>query len=725
MRSFTPRTIPCTYPACQRLFKNKTGLASHIRRKHIPLDHLRHRSHSPGHNPPADFDPVDFLPPPLEPEANNERPGESEAHIRHHPLLNGLPCDSYGDFIADGMPPPPWDNPAPDDFHPYDDRHSFELADILYRRDQMSATNIDDLMQIWGARHADDGPPFDNKQHLYDTIDSTPIGGIPWQSFTCNYNGGAREGEQITEPWKFKDFDVWYRDPRAILHNQLGNRDFKNIDVSPKQVYDKDGRRVYEDFMSGNWAWRQCTLIEQDIISEDPTTHGSTFCPIILGSDKTTVSVATGHTEYYPAYISNGLIHNSVRRSHQNGLTLLAFLAIPKADAENKNSDEFRRFRRNLFHGALRHILSSLRPAMTTPEVVRFGDGYYRRVIYGIGPYIADYPEQVLLACIVQGWCARCTARFDDLDGPAGRRSHVHTLALFDTLSKRRLWEDYGIVADILPFTHEFPRADIHELIAPDLLHQIIKGSFKDHLVTWVIEYLELAHPPPEAKRIIADIDRRIAVVPPFSGLRRFPEGRGFKQWTGDDSKALMKVYLPAIAGHLPTKMVQAIRHFLDFCYLVRRHVINEDDLTAIDAAVAAFHEARKIFQDVGVRPDGFSLPRQHSMTHYRHLIQEFGAPNGLCSSITESAHIRAVKKPWRRSNRYEALGQMLVVNQRLDKLAAARVDFRNRGMLTGSLFDTDPGHDSHPRAVLDGDGDDGAVDGSRVWGEVLLAQKP
>lgn len=34
----------------------------------------------------------------------------------------------------------------------------------------------------------------------------------------------------------------------------------------------------------------------------------------------------------------------------------------------------------------------------------------------------------------------------------------------------------------------------------------------------------------------------RIAVVPPFVGLRRFPQGRGFKQWTGDDSKALMKV---------------------------------------------------------------------------------------------------------------------------------------------------------------------------------------
>lgn len=33
-----------------------------------------------------------------------------------------------------------------------------------------------------------------------------------------------------------------------------------------------------------------------------------------------------------------------------------------------------------------------------------------------------------------------------------------------------------------------------------------------------------------------------IAIVPAFSGLRRFADGRGFKQWTGDDSKALMKV---------------------------------------------------------------------------------------------------------------------------------------------------------------------------------------
>ena len=104
---------------------------------------------------------------------------------------------------------------------------------------------------------------------------------------------------------------------------------------------------------------------------------------------------------------------------------------------------------------------------MEKPEVVRYGDGHYRRTIYGLGPYIADYPEQVLLACIVQGWCPkyvflvlfvylclrnhdRCTANARDLDGEAGRRHHDHTLSLFEALDKKSLWYDYGIVDDIM-----------------------------------------------------------------------------------------------------------------------------------------------------------------------------------------------------------------------------------------------------------------------------------
>ena len=126
----------------------------------------------------------------------------------------------------------------------------------------------------------------------------------------------------------------------------------------------------------------------------------------------------------------------------------------------------------------------------------------------------------------------------------------------------------------------------------------------------------------------------------------------------------------------------------MEFCYLVRRSVLDDSDLEAIDTAVADFHRDRVAFNEI--RPDGYSLPRQHSLVHYRFLIQEFGAPNGLCSSITESKHIKAVKEPWRRSSRFEALGQMLVTNQQLDKLAAALVNFQShpRGCLALRFLD-------------------------------------
>jgi hypothetical protein len=52
--------------------------------------------------------------------------------------------------------------------------------------------------------------------------------------------------------------------------------------------------------------------------------------PIISGSDKTTVLVATGQNDYYPLYQSLGNIHNSARRAHGQSVTITAFLAVPK-----------------------------------------------------------------------------------------------------------------------------------------------------------------------------------------------------------------------------------------------------------------------------------------------------------------------------------------------------------------------------------------------------------
>jgi hypothetical protein len=147
------------------------------------------------------------------------------------------------------------------------------------------------------------------------------------------------------------------------------------------------------------------------------------FVPVILGSDKTTVSVATGQNDFHPVYLSIGNIQNHLRRAHKNALVLLGFLPIPKGQCpstlvspiashpsttgarKDTDTEEFRNFKRDLMHRSVATILFPLRPFMKTPDVVRCPDGYFRRAIYGLGPHISDYPEQVALAWLLLGWC--------------------------------------------------------------------------------------------------------------------------------------------------------------------------------------------------------------------------------------------------------------------------------------------------------------------------------
>ena len=129
----------------------------------------------------------------------------------------------------------------------------------------------------------------------------------------------------------------------------------------------------------------------------------------------------------------------------------------------------------------------------------------------------------------------RCTSQPDNLDEYSLPRTPRYTERLLDLVDSKTLWTDYGIDDDIVvgslltrqglpacvlfllmnlqPFTSDFPRADIYEMISPDLLHQIIKGTFKDHLVRWVCDYLAAEHGERKSKDILDDIDRRYVIL--------------------------------------------------------------------------------------------------------------------------------------------------------------------------------------------------------------------
>ena len=117
-------------------------------------------------------------------------------------------------------------------------------------------------MDIWAAhqqhRYDDDepNPPFASSQDMYNVIDATEVGGIPWQAFMVTYNGVLPKQNPPT--WMSASYEVWFRDPLAVMEEQIGNRDFGyEMDYAPKRVFSKSGKRQFSDFMSGNWAWNQ------------------------------------------------------------------------------------------------------------------------------------------------------------------------------------------------------------------------------------------------------------------------------------------------------------------------------------------------------------------------------------------------------------------------------------------------------------------------------------
>jgi len=180
---------------------------------------------------------------------------------------------------------------------------------------------------------------------------------------------------------------------------------------------------------------------------------------------------------------------------------------------------------------------------------------------------------------------------------------------------------------------------------------------------------------------------------------------------------------MSAIEGFVPRDVIRCFNAYLDFCYIARASSFTQSTLDLLVNALERFWEHRRVFQHMGVRdptPAGFSLPRQHAMAHYRRHIENFGAPNGLCSSITESKHITAVKRPWRRSSRYNAINQIMQTNRRAEKLTAARAHFTSRGMLDMPTWQP---RIPHPVPSDDDEDQSGEAEEDTIYNEVFLAQ--
>lgn len=182
------------------------------------------------------------------------------------------------------------------------------------------------------------------------------------------------------------------------------------------------------------------------------------------------------------------------RETSARATVLVGYIPVSKLEcfSESRRSNE----QLKLFHQCMRIILESLIAAGETGLDMTCADGFVRRIFPILAAYIADHPEQCLIACCKESRCPRCIVpanrRGDetDKDNPEvswDRRQQLETIATLIMQSKGQRPEEFvneGLKA-ATPFWADLPHANIFICITPDLLHQLHKGLFGDHVRKW------------------------------------------------------------------------------------------------------------------------------------------------------------------------------------------------------------------------------------------------
>ncbi len=149
-----------------------------------------------------------------------------------------------------------------------------------------------------------------------------------------------------------------------------------------------------------------------------------------------------------------------------------------------------------LFHDCVRRMLLPLKKAGEQGRNTLCGDGQTRWVFPILAAYIADYPEQCLVACCKSNRCPKCLVDKDDL-GENTRyplRDATRTQKILERKGEGKItkaFDNEGLRPIFTPFWRDFPHCDIFSCFTPDLLHQLHKGciprpsSVLDHADCW------------------------------------------------------------------------------------------------------------------------------------------------------------------------------------------------------------------------------------------------
>ena len=398
-------------------------------------------------------------------------------------------------------------------------------------------------------------------------------------------------------------------------------------------------------------------MLEQKKLPE-----GATIAPIILASDKTQLTRFRGDKSAWPVYLSIGNIAKAKRREVSAQATVLLGYLPVSPDCFHDDSKSVAGYR--LFHYCMRALLEPLMKPGSDGAPLVCADSKVRQVFPILAAYVADYPEQCLIACCKENRCPRC-----EVD-PKKRGELLHSDSR-DPLEVKKLlkqqerreekernptarYNELGLWPVYEPFWKNLPYVNIFSCFTPDILHQLHKGVFKDHLVKWCTDLIGEK-----------EMDRRFQAMTSYPGLRYFRKGiSGVSQWTGTEHKEMQRVFVSLMARAVNDRVLSVVKALVDFIYYAQLQCQTTQTLASLLKCLEVFHRNKEVLIDLEIR-EHFNIPKLHNIGHYVDSIQALGAADGYNTEFPERLHIEYAKEAYAASNKRDYTEQMALWLQR------------------------------------------------------------
>ena len=221
----------------------------------------------------------------------------------------------------------------------------------------------------------------------------------------------------------WKNTEVWRQDPVECVGELLGNPAFEEyLSYIAEHVYlDNEGKvQIFDEMWTADWWWNtQVSLFEIHILDIETNCsifkkkkppRGATLASLILSSDKTQLTQFQGNKKSWLVYITIGNLSKELRCQPSTHATiLLGYLPVTKLNCYSETTWSLQGY--CLFHHCMSLFLDSLIEAGKHGVEICCADGFIHCVYPILAVYVADFPEQCLVACCMENHCLCCIVK--------------------------------------------------------------------------------------------------------------------------------------------------------------------------------------------------------------------------------------------------------------------------------------------------------------------------